>query len=91
MPSKKTSLVTRGVFARTRHPIYTLGIVLMAATVAVAPSVAMFVVGICHLTMVALKAASEEQHLKRLHGDSYREYCQRTGRFFPRIIPGQGG
>jgi protein-S-isoprenylcysteine O-methyltransferase Ste14 len=91
VPSKKTSLVTRGVFARTRHPIYALGIVLMAATVAVAPSVAMFAVGISHLTMVALKAASEENHLKCLHGDSYREYCLRTGRFFPRIIPGQGG
>ena len=87
VPDKSTSLLTDGVFARTRHPIYALGILLMAATVAVAPSVAMLVVGALHLTMVILKAASEEHHLKRMHGESYREYCRRTGRFFPRILP----
>lgn len=87
VPDKKTRLVTGGIFARTRHPIYGLGIVLMAASIAVAPSVAMLIVGGSHLAMVLLKAANEERHLKSLHGDCYREYCRRTGKFFPRLIP----
>jgi len=91
VPGKETNLVTRGVFARTRHPIYGLGLVLMAATIAVAPSVAMFLVGASHLAMVLLKAANEERYLKGMHGDAYRTYCRRTGRFFPRLVPGGKG
>jgi protein-S-isoprenylcysteine O-methyltransferase Ste14 len=89
VPGKETGLVTRGFYARTRHPIYSLGLLLMAATIAVAPSPAMLIVGGVHLTLVLLKAAHEERFLTRKHGRAYLEYCGRTGRFFP--WPGKAG
>ena len=83
VPGKATSLVTRGFYARVRHPIYSLGLVLMAATVAVAPSPAMLVVGGAHLILIVLKSANEERFLKQKHGQVYVEYCRRTRRFLP--------
>jgi protein-S-isoprenylcysteine O-methyltransferase Ste14 len=83
VPGKKASLITRGFYARVRHPIYALGLVLMAATIAVAPSPAMLLVGIAHFAMVLLKSLNEERFLERTHGRLYREYCRHTRRFLP--------
>jgi protein-S-isoprenylcysteine O-methyltransferase Ste14 len=85
VPGKATSLVTDGFYRRVRHPIYALGLVLMAASVAAAPAPAMFLLAGVHLTLVRLKARNEERFLAERHGDLYEEYCRRTGRFFPRL------
>jgi protein-S-isoprenylcysteine O-methyltransferase Ste14 len=87
VPHKQTTLITSGWYGRVRHPIYALGLLLMLATVAVAPSPAMLMVAIVHLTLVVLKATSEERHLQQRHGQAYRDYCGRTGRFLPRLVP----
>ena len=87
VPQKQTNLVTSGWYGRIRHPIYALGLLLMLATVAVAPSPAMLMVAAVHLTLVILKVAGEERHLKERHGRAYQDYCRRTGRFFPRLLP----
>ena len=34
--------------------------------------------------ILTVKARSEEAHLARMHGDAYRRYVERTGRFVPR-------
>ena len=85
VPHKQTSLVTTGWYGRIRHPIYALGLLLMLATVTVAPSPAMWMVAAIHLTLVILKSSGEERHLKQKHGQAYQDYCNRTGRFFPRL------
>ena len=87
VPNKQTSLITSGWYGRIRHPIYALGLLLMLATVAVAPSPAMLMVAIVHLTLVILKSSNEERHLTQTHGQAYQDYCGRTGRFFPRLVP----
>ncbi len=85
VPNKPTNLVTTGWYGRVRHPIYALGLLLMLATVMVAPSPAMLVVAGAHLTLVVLKIRSEERYLKQKHGQSYQDYCDRTWRFFPKL------
>jgi protein-S-isoprenylcysteine O-methyltransferase Ste14 len=87
VPHKQTTLITSGWYGRIRHPIYALGLLLMLATLAVAPSPAMLMAAMVHLTLVILKASNEERHLKQRHGQAYRDYCDRTGRFFPRLMP----
>jgi protein-S-isoprenylcysteine O-methyltransferase Ste14 len=37
-----------------------------------------------HVILMNVKARSEEAHLARMHGDAYRRYTERTGRFVPR-------
>jgi protein-S-isoprenylcysteine O-methyltransferase Ste14 len=83
VPGKKSSLITTGLYSRVRHPIYALGILLAAATVVVAPSLAVLSVAASHYALVLLKAATEEQFLRQRHGQPYLDYCRRTGRFFP--------
>ena len=80
---KKTSLVTEGFYSRVRHPIYALGLLLMAATLVAAPSLAMLLVGATHFGLVMMKSANEEQFLKQKHGQAYLDYCRRTRRFVP--------
>ena len=81
---RNTSLITDGLFARVRHPIYAFSIGLMIATAIVLPSTPMLVVATVHIVLMNVKARTEEAHLARLHGDTYRQYVERTGRFVPR-------
>jgi len=78
-----TALVTEGLFARIRHPIYAFSIAMMVATAIVLPTAAMVAVAVVHVVLMNVKARSEEAHLARMHGDAYARYVERTGRFFP--------
>lgn len=80
---RNTALVTEGLFARIRHPIYAFSIAMMVATAVVLPSVPMLAVAVVHIVLMNIKARSEEAHLARLHGEAYARYVERTGRFFP--------
>src|SRR6185503_3841373 len=64
-----TSLVTEGLFARIRHPIYAFSIAMMLATLLVLPTWPMLVVACLHFVLMNVKARTEEAHLARLHGD----------------------
>jgi protein-S-isoprenylcysteine O-methyltransferase Ste14 len=79
-------LITDGPFRHVRHPIYALSMVLMICSAVVVPTVPMLVVAIVHLVLMQLKARNEENHLLTVHGDVYRRYLARTGRFFPRSV-----
>lgn len=80
-----TALFTDGPFRRVRHPIYACGILMMIGTVVVLPSAAMIVLALIHVSLMNIKARTEEAHLARMHGDAWRHYAARTGRFVPRV------
>lgn len=75
-------LVTRGIFARSRNPIY-LGLTLLAAGV-------FLVLGRLILLLLAIVFAlyfgslgrREERFLARQYGDAYRVYRERVGRWW---------
>jgi protein-S-isoprenylcysteine O-methyltransferase Ste14 len=79
-------LITDGPFRHVRHPIYALSMLLMICSAVVVPTLPMLVVAIAHLVLNYLKARNEENHLLTVHGDLYRRYLARTGRFFPRRV-----
>jgi len=81
---RKTDLITDGLFARVRHPIYAFSILLMLCSVAIVPTLPMTLIAAVHIVLMILKARNEERHLCALHGDAYAQYLRRTGRFFPR-------
>lgn len=80
----RATLITDGLFARVRHPIYALSITLMLCSVVILPKLPMAVTAGVHIALMIAKARSEEQHLLALHGESYARYIARTGRFVPR-------
>ncbi len=85
-PAERTDLVTSGVFAYVRNPIFTamaaaqFGVVLMVPTwVSAAALVAL-------VAAVQLQVrAVEEPYLLVTHGAAYADYAASTGRFVPGI------
>jgi protein-S-isoprenylcysteine O-methyltransferase Ste14 len=84
-PSLKTRLIVDGPFARVRHPIYSLSMLLMACTVVGVPTLPVLMIALAHIGLMHLKARNEERFLLSVHGDAYASYCVQTGRFFPRV------
>lgn len=84
-PSNDRRLITDGPFARVRHPIYALSMALVLTSVVIIPTPVMLLIAVVHITLMYLKARNEELFLSNLYGQSYSEYCRRTGRFLPRI------
>ena len=84
------TLITDGPFARIRHPIYALSVLLMLWTVVIVPTAPMLVIAAVHIALMNMKARNEERHLLAVHGDAYARYLQRTGRFFPRLTAHSG-
>ena len=85
-PDVRTPLVTSGPFALVRNPIFS-GAALSATGLAlVVPNVlslAMLVLFIAGLEIQVRLV--EEPYLLRVHGEAYRRYAARTGRFVPGV------
>jgi protein-S-isoprenylcysteine O-methyltransferase Ste14 len=85
-PSERTDLVTDGAFAIVRNPIFSA-----MATFAIGAALAIGT-RTARLAAVAMVAAVEAQvrlveepYLADVHGERYREYRGRVGRFVPRL------
>ncbi len=83
-PNERTSLIVSGPYAYVRHPIYALSLVMMSATMLAIGSPVILVAGAIHLGFLIWEARREEQHLTSVHGETYVQYCNGTGRFFPK-------
>ena len=82
---EKNALVTSGPFARVRHPIYALQVVMLTGAVCLLPTACSLVLLAFHLACVWLKAADEESYLLATHCEAYRAHIARTGRLFPKF------
>lgn len=84
---RKGELITDGLFAYVRHPIYALSTLLMICSAIIIATLPMLTVAALNLVLVNLKARNEERHLLAMHGEAYAQYLRRTGRFVPRLGP----
>ena len=82
---ERTELISDGPFSRVRHPIYTLSMVMMMATLVAVPIWPLLVAAVLHIALMHLKAHNEEKMMLRMHGNAYAGYRERAGRFFPKI------
>lgn len=81
-----TDLVTDGVFALVRNPIFSAMIVCAAGLALLVPNV-VSVIGLLVLVLaIQLQVRqAEEPFLARTLGAPYRDYARRTGRFVPGV------
>lgn len=84
--TRKSELITDGLFKRIRHPIYAFSILLMISSAVIVATPLMLIVALVHIVLMNLKARNEELHLLRTHGDAYERYLRGTGRFVPRLF-----
>lgn len=84
--TERTALVTGGLFALARNPIFTVMIATAAGLAAMVPNL-VSISGVV-VTVVAFQLQVrivEEPYLLRTHGHAYTGYAARVGRFLPRI------
>ena len=83
---ERTELITNGVYAVVRNPIFS-GMLLFSVGAAFAtpnwPALAMPAVVLAGLELQV--RAVEEPYLARVHGDAFRRYASRAGRFVPSL------
>jgi len=86
-----TGLVTGGVFSVVRNPIFTAMMFTAAGFAAMVPNLVAVIAVICLVVAIELQVRFvEEPHLRRIHGNAYRGYEARVGRFLPGIGSGLG-
>lgn len=80
-------LITHGVFRYFRHPLYAAFLTFFDFGIAIFSNSWVFVIWAIILHPIwHLLVHSEEKMMIDLFGNEYIEYCQKTGRFFPRVI-----
>ena len=82
---RPTSLVTGGVFAVVRNPIFGGMLLSLAGLVALSLSAATAVAWVAMAQLIFVQVRLEEEHLHRLHGAAYAGYASRVGRFVPLV------
>jgi protein-S-isoprenylcysteine O-methyltransferase Ste14 len=74
-------LVTTGLYAHMRHPIYTGVLLLACGAAAVTADLLSIAVAVASLIGLPVQARLEEDFLTAQYGAAYTEYAQRTRRF----------
>jgi protein-S-isoprenylcysteine O-methyltransferase Ste14 len=83
---ERTDLVTGGWFSVVRNPIYSAMIVGWIGFALMVPTWLAFAAVLVTAAGLELQVrAVEEPHLLRTHGDAYRAYAARVGRFIPAV------
>ncbi len=79
-----TELKTRGVYARTRNPIY-FGILLFWIGLCLTFSNLWLwlCAGVCWVCIELIVRKIEEPYLEKVHGESFRDYATKTNRYLP--------
>jgi protein-S-isoprenylcysteine O-methyltransferase Ste14 len=82
---KEHTMVRHGPYRWVRHPLYT-GIVPFGLAIAMLTA-NWLIVALAAVTfgILAVRTRVEERNLVARFGDSYREYMESTGRFFPKL------
>lgn len=81
---KKNQLIVTGVYARSRHPIYSAFFLLSWGAILMANNLLLFVVPLMNwLYMTILLKRTEEKWLLVWYGEEYKAYSKRVNRLLP--------
>lgn len=83
---KEHKLSTSGPYRWVRHPLYTVGSTLFISFGMMADNWFIAALGVLAFIGMAARTPKEEANLIEKFGDEYREYMQRTGRYFPKLF-----
>ena len=88
---ERTDLVTVGLYAFVRNPIYSGVFLFLIGLLVLLPHVYMLIfLATAWLSIELQVRFVEEPHLRNLHGAAYKEYAEQTERYFPRFPSNSG-
>lgn len=83
---KENHLVTTGVYARVRNPIYSAFFLACMGAIFIESNISLFVLPVLYYVyMTVLLIKTEEKWLRKLYGQEYEEYCRNVNRCIPWI------
>ena len=83
---EKHELVTRGIYERVRHPMYTAFWTMALAQALLLPNLVAGLAGIVGFgTLYFLRVGPEEAMMEERFGEAYRDYRRRTARLIPGV------
>jgi protein-S-isoprenylcysteine O-methyltransferase Ste14 len=77
----KTDLVQTGLFVRSRNPIFLGMAVALVGFFFILPNAVSLLVGVLGIVLMQIQVRLEEEHLLRLHGDTYKKFTHRVRRW----------
>jgi len=80
-----SSLITDGVFAHVRHPLYLSFLLAYLGFIFVSMSLLSLVPWFCYAVLFDRMAGYEEEDLERIFGQEYVEYERRVPKWIPRV------
>ena len=78
------ALVTSGIFAWTRNPIYIALDLIFSGTFLLQGRTIFLLLALALIALLHYEVRREEAYLTSAYGDTYREYCARVGRYVTR-------
>ena len=85
-PDTRSPLVTTGPFRLVRNPVFAGSAISVIGLALVVPNVVSVLMVITFVAGLEIQVRLvEEPYLVRVHGDAYRDYAARTGRFVPGV------
>ena len=85
LPRQKTELITKGVYAFCRNPIYVGVYLSFIGIFFLLPSLIYLIGFSLFLINQHFRIMQEEKFLIESFGSEYENYCQRVGRYWPKI------
>jgi protein-S-isoprenylcysteine O-methyltransferase Ste14 len=82
---RQHTLVTGGPYRWVRHPFYVSMTLLLLGNSLATANWFILAGGTLLMTLIVIRASTEERLLIARFGDAYRDYMARTGRFLPRF------
>jgi protein-S-isoprenylcysteine O-methyltransferase Ste14 len=86
LPESKQSLVTHGIYRFVRNPLALSVDLLALGVLLLAPSWVALASLVLNVASYEWKIRIEEAYLRAAHGETYADYCARTGRYLPRLF-----
>lgn len=81
---KNNTLVTTGIYAWVRNPIYSAFLIACTGVLMLANNLWLLILPLFFwLFLTVLMKCTEEKWLKNLYGQEYEEYCQKVNRCIP--------
>ncbi|WP_083307197.1 isoprenylcysteine carboxylmethyltransferase family protein [Olsenella sp. HMSC062G07] len=83
---KKNNLITSGIYAWVRHPVYSAFMLLCTGILLVVGNAWFFILPFLYWQLLTVfMKHTEEKWLKDWYGKAYEEYCRRVNRCWPRV------